>query len=61
MLMCATCVHVLPRSFPDQHQNSKMDLTIKTAEEIEEVLRSNGLKKVADVCKGMIFSIYFAL
>ena len=58
--MCATCVHVLPRSFPDKHQNSKMDLTLKAAEEIEEMVRSNGLKKVADVFKGMIFSIYFA-
>ena len=37
-----------------------MDLTIKTAEEIEEMLSSNGLKKVADVFIGMIFSIYFA-
>ena len=39
----------------DQHQNSKIDLTLKTAEEIEEMLRSNGLKEVADVFKGMIF------
>ena len=40
---------------PDQHQDSKMNLTLKTAEEVEEMLRSNGLKKVADVFKGMIF------